>query len=120
MNRFAKVLVAALALTIALPAGATSVTTVKITRIRRAATSGDVFVQVSVPPSTLDCASTFAVNETYVFDGDTSTGRILDALLLAAYSANKFVDIAGTGTCRVYGVSPFFSRFENVQSATIR
>jgi len=119
MTRTRKFLACLVALAVALPAGATSVTGVKVTRIRRG-TTNDVFVQVSVPPGTLDCVSTFVANETYVYDGDTTSGRILDALFLAAYSGNKFVDITGTGTCRVFGVSPFFSRFENISAAVIR
>jgi len=123
MNRMRKLLVAMLVLAIAVPAGATSVTGVKVTRLRRG-TSNDVFVQVSVPPGTLDCLSSpIAAQEVYVFDGETSNGRILDALLLAAYSANKTVDIVGTGTCRTFTTPPpftFTTRFEFIDSAVIR
>jgi hypothetical protein len=114
-----KIVVALLVLAVAVPAGATSVTGVKVTRLRRGV-SNDVFVQVSVPPGTLDCLSTLPANEVYVFDGETPNGRILDALLLAAYSANKTVDIVGTGTCRTFTVGPFTSRFEFIDSAVIR
>lgn len=119
MSILRKLAVLFVALAVALPAGATSVTGVKVTRIRRG-TNNDVFIQVSVPPGTLDCLSTLAASEVYVYDGDTTNGRILDALILSAYSANKTVDIVGTGTCRVYGVAPFQSRFENVSTAVIR
>ncbi len=114
-----KLAVIFVALAVALPAAATSVSGVKVTRIRRG-TSNDVFVQVSVPPATLDCNGTFVASEVYVYDGDTTAGRILDAIILAAYSANKTVDITGTGTCRTYGVNPFTTRFENVSNAVIR
>lgn len=116
-----KLAVLLVAVAVALPAGATSVTGVKVTRIRRG-TSNDVFVQVSVPPGTLDCVGSgiLVASETYVYDGDTSTGRILDAILLAAYSANKTIDIVGTGTCRTYGVGITQTRFENVSTAVIR
>ena len=119
MTRTRKLLACLVALAVALPAGATSVTGVKVTRIRRG-TTNDVFVQVSIPPATLDCNGTLVANETYVYDGETTAGRILDALLLAAYSGNKFVDIVGTGTCRTFGIAPFQTRFENVSAAVIR
>jgi hypothetical protein len=119
MNRIAKLVVAMLVVAIAVPAGATSVTGVKVTRLRRG-TTNDVFVQVTVPPATLDCVGGLVANEVYVFDGETANGRILDALLLSAYSANKTVDIVGTGTCRTFGISPFNTRFELIDPATIR
>lgn len=119
MNRMRKLILALLVLAIAVPAGATSVTGVKVTRLRRG-TANDVFVQVSVPPATLDCVGTFVANEVYVFDGETPNGRILDAIFLSAYSANKTIDIVGTGTCRTVGVSPFTTRFELIDSAVIR
>ncbi|HET7845031.1 MAG TPA: hypothetical protein VFL14_12830 [Xanthomonadales bacterium] len=119
MKRSSKLIVALLALAIAVPAGATSVTSVKVNRLRRVASTSDVFVQVTVPPGTLDCVGTLVANETYVFDGDTTLGRALEVVLSAAYSASKTVDIVGTGTCRTYG-SPFTTRYELIQSVVVR
>lgn len=117
MNPSVKSIVALVMLAIAVPAGATSVSGVKVTRLNRG-TANDVFVQVSVPPSPRDCNGTLAANEVYVFDGETPNGRLLDALLLSAYSANKFIDIVGTGTCRSYSGGLF--RYELIRAAVIR
>lgn len=104
---------------IAAPAGATSVTGVKITRLNRIA-SGDVLVQVSVPPATLDCTSAFVLNEIYIYDPETDAGRILDAQMRAAYTTSAFVDLLGSGTCVAFGSPPFQSRYERISTFTLR
>ena len=119
MKTHARIWALLLCTLIAVPAAATSVTGVRITRLNRIS-GGDVLVQVSVPPGTLACLSTFPTNEIYIYDPETDAGRILDAQMRAAYTTNAFVDLLGTGTCVVFGTPPFQSRYERIATFTLR
>jgi hypothetical protein len=62
-----------------------------------------VFVRVTGTNNSLPACST--VNNRYVLDTSTNTGRQLYALLLAAKHTNAPVTVVGFGTCNLVGNS---------------
>ena len=105
------------ALLLPLLAEASSTTNTRINRVRTGV-DGRTYINMVTPPGTPDCVPGFA-QEDFVFFSNTQTGRVLYAQVLTAYTTQALVDVFGDGTCYVTGVSPFFSRWENLSSIVI-
>lgn len=100
-----------LALALCAPAGATSVSSVKITRLGVNSTAWVTLTTTTTPAAGCRTSTT----EYYTFDAGTDKGRAQLMTALVAYSTQGLVSISGTGTCSL--VNGF--QVENVSSLTI-
>jgi hypothetical protein len=100
-----------LGLLLSAPAGATSVSNVKINRLGVNATAFVTLTTTVAPSAGCRTSST----EYYTFDAGTDKGRAQLMTALVAYSTQSLVNISGTGTCSL--VNGF--QVENVSSLTI-
>ena len=93
------------------PAGATSVSNVKINRL---GVNSTAFVTLTTAVAPIAGCRTSSV-EYYTFDAGTDKGRAQLMTALVAYSTQSLVNISGTGTCSL--VNGF--QVENLSSLTI-
>jgi hypothetical protein len=108
-----KQLIAGLVLGCALcaPAGATSVSSAKVTRLGVNSVAWVTLTTTITPSAGCRTSST----EYYAFDAGTDKGRAQLMTALVAYSTQGLISISGTGTCSL--VNGF--QVENVSSLTI-
>lgn len=100
-----------LGLALCAPAGATSVSSVKINRLGVNSVAWVTLTTTTAPAAGCRTSST----EYYAFDAGTDKGRAQLMTALVAYSTQGLVSISGTGTCSL--VNGF--QVENVSSLTI-